>query len=144
MSITWQPSAWGRRFTGAGDWLVSLADRKLTAEQAGTTDTEDIRVLSPPIIRQGLLWASIDLRLGGDTLTLQGIPNRSAKQFGETLQEATRVALLQDQYDEAVRAIRQWAANFRRAADTHSGWLTREFLTRWESKKTRPLLRRST
>lgn len=138
MSMTWQPSAWGRRFTGAGDWLVSLADGKLMAEQAGTIDTEDIRAVSPPIVRRGLLWASIVLRLGDDTLTLRGIPNRSAKKFGETLQEATRVALLHDQYDEAVRAIRQWAANFRRAADAHDGWLTREFTTRWQSNKPAP------
>ncbi|NKX52476.1 hypothetical protein HER39_18235, partial [Arthrobacter deserti] len=138
MSVTWQPSAWGKRCAGAGDWQVRLDETGVTADVARTLYTGDIRTLPVPAIRRGLFWSSIVLQFGDATVTLQGLPHRAAGEFGRAVLEAARVAGLRDDYDEAALAIRQWAAAFDAAEAAHPGWLTREFCTRWESAKPAP------
>ena len=147
MLTVWGPSVWGKRFTRSGDWQLSLDDNGLAVSVAESVLNVRIDALGPPTVRSGPLWSVVDLELGGRLVTLQGIPNRSARALAAAVEsrlaqhaETVRVAQARASFDQLAAAVKAWAALLFDAGQAQlatRGWITKEFVLQWEAKKPR-------
>jgi DNA helicase-4 len=143
MPITWRPSIWGQRFTGNGNWELTLDADGVRASLPDATLHAAIGALEQPTLRRGLFWSTVDLQAGDRTVTLKGLPHRSAKELEHALNESRRAAGLREHFDETATHLVQWVDAFTAAAQarrTERGWLTREFSRQWEAAKPGPEL----
>lgn len=149
MATEWSPSTWGRKFTGSGDWRLSLSENHLILVVDGDTHTASIQGISPISIHRGIFWSDLTL-LVGSHVVVDSIPNKHAEDIAASIEavleeqrlektrkdaeetrrdEAARRALRRERFHEALAKIQQWrtemAAVIGHVNSSHR-WLTHE------------------
>lgn len=127
MLTTWGPSGFGKLVTGSGSWKLTLENDGLTVHDDGTSFRVGLEALTSPIVLPGWLWSSVVVPYEGRCIVLRGIPSRSARELGRTVELLLRVA-----------EVKAWAAGFTKAILPSNGrrrWLSRDFRLRWEEAK---------
>lgn len=138
MLTTWGPSWLGKLVSGSDSWELVVDDEGLTVHQDGTSFSVGLEQLKSPIVLSGLLWSSVEIPYEGRRILLRGIPSRSARELGRTVELMVRVAVLQASFDRWVAEVQVWAAGFLGAALPSAAgrrWLSRDFRLRWEESK---------
>lgn len=139
----WSPSSWGRRFTGAPDWVLRLEGETLVLFLDGDRVAVRIGTTSPVQIHQGVFWTDLTLADGGKQWRVDGIPNRhggdiraavdrvvAAHQDAERKErEATR----RQRFRDSIASIRRWREDVRDTivrVNREQRWLTSEEVRR--------------
>ncbi len=134
MPTTWGPTAPGKIFTKTTNWKLTLSAEQFVL-QAGETKVEgSAHALEKLNVAPGRFWATITLPLSnGKLLSLDGIPNTSAREMATSVAKAARrarVAEFIQNFGHAIKPLTQWADKARNACKTQltaKGWLTQEF-----------------
>ncbi|WP_168625666.1 UvrD-helicase domain-containing protein [Cryobacterium sp. BB307] len=144
MTGVWRPSEWGKRFTRADDWRVSVVENGILIETGELTQRIALDEADAFTVRTGALWSVIRVAFP-DFIELRGIPNRTARQLRRTVEaersrylEELRVAQLKTRFDETANRVVAWAREFFESSRSHlsqRGWLTREHTARWLEAK---------
>jgi len=134
MSWCWQPTNFGKRVTGAGDWQVVLDGTDLRLRDAEATTTADMVELADPTFHRGIFWGTVTFELGTRTVRLAGLRNRGAA----SLVKAVKTAI-GDHRDLLLAAeVVAWADALQASIETQfavKGWLTRDFRNHWRSAR---------
>ena len=81
MPPTWQPSAWGRALTRAGDWKLALHDEKVTVTLGGVDIVTAVEDIEAVVVIRGLFWSHIRIEVGEWVSRLYGIRSKDAVAF---------------------------------------------------------------
>ena len=140
----WSPSTWGKRFTGASDWLLHITGDELVVVVDGTRHVAPIAGFSPLRINHGIFWTDLTLRPGSpEEVRVDGIPNRHGADIASALDavvvgkqreeaqraETARKASRLDRFAKAFAQIRSWrkeASAVVAGANQERRWLTSE------------------
>lgn len=140
MAQSWGPTAPGKIFTRSADWKITLAAEQFLLQSGNTKIDGSALALEKLRVELGSFWATIRLPLpSGLELSLDGIPNASAKEMASTVAKAVkrvRIAALIHDFSQATRP--QWVQKAREACSTQlaaRGWLTQEFKKAFNSFK---------
>ena len=142
MPQSWGPTAPGRLFTRSADWKLALAGGQFLLQSGSTKIDGSILNLEKLRVEPGNFWATVRLpQPSGLDLSLDGIPNSSAKEMATAVAKAVkriRIAELIQGLSQATRPVSQWAEKAREACSTQlatKGWLTQEFKKAFNSFK---------
>lgn len=132
MAKTWEPSLWGRFFTGSRKWRLRLEDRVIEL-------TIDNQLYRAPVdgdstlrMRQGLFWTAVTLFPGhAGEKRLEGLPNSSAATLIAMVATVNNQRLQQDLefLADALSTIRGWldrVSTTLRRAEEGRRWITYE------------------
>jgi hypothetical protein len=141
ISKTWGASSFGKLFTGAPDWQLTLKGEQFTLSVNQSTLGGSVLELSDVTVNRGVIWSALGMsRPGGQRISLDGIPNSNAEALRQEIQTAVeriryqaRVAELLRTFKSSITPVMTWAAQMIQAAKAQlqsKGWLTREFVER--------------
>ena len=135
----WSPSSWGRRFTGAPDWVLRLEGEILVLFLGGDRHSGRIGTSSPVQIHQGVFWTDLTLVSGGRPWRVDGIPNRHGADIRAAVDRVVaanldaerkeREATRWQRFQDSIAAIRLWRDDVRAAivrVNREAHWLTTE------------------
>jgi DNA helicase-4 len=144
MAKTWSPSNWGKKFTGACDWTLTLDEELLALSIEGKRHNATIQGSSPVILHRGIFWTDISLPIKGKSaVVVDGIPNahgddirraiddvinarkREAKRQAEELRNAN----LRDRFTNALNALQTWRSKVLARVGQHNSvklWIATE------------------
>jgi DNA helicase-4 len=146
ISKTWGASSFGKLFTGAPDWQLTLKGEQFTLSVNQSTLGGSVLELSDVTVNRGVIWSALGMsRPGGQRISLDGIPNSNAEALRQEIQTAVeriryqaRVAELLRTFKSSITPVMTWAAQMIQAAKAQlqsKGWLTREFVERQQKDK---------
>lgn len=146
MNKNWGASKFGKLFTNATDWRLTLTGEQFTLRVNQSTFTGSVLELSGVTVNRGIIWSSLGMsRPGGKHITLDGIPNSNAEELRREIQTAierirhqARIAELLRTFKSSITPVMTWAAQLIQAAKAQlqsKGWLTREFVERQHKDK---------
>lgn len=147
MPKTWGPTSFGKLFTTAMDWSVTLTGPVFVLRVSGRELQENVVELEGLKATPGIHWSTLTVPLrNGKALTLDGIPNGKARELLAAVETARNVLLrqkrtaqLKRQFEKSVPALLRWAHDVQNACRTQlktKGWLTHEF--KQEQKRLKP------
>ncbi|AWH29561.1 MULTISPECIES: UvrD-helicase domain-containing protein [Stenotrophomonas] len=131
--MEWRPSGWGQRVTRSPDWRLRLDGEQVELSIGSALYQHHVDGDARVRIIPGLFWARIELqRDDGETLSVDGLPNRQASQLSAAVQQVLlacttrgRKALFQD----ILTQIQGWLAEADALTDRGSAgrrWITHE------------------
>ena len=136
---SWRPSIWGKLFTLAKPWRLSIEGDQFRLDADGQVMSDGIIQLEKLSVERGMFWASVKIEsAGGASIVLDGISNATAKRIHRTI--ATAIADIRHQqhitnligrFGPAVNAVTEWATATKTACIRQMGargWLTSEFV----------------
>lgn len=142
MQRHWKPTWLGKLFTRTEDWCFALSGEKFVLQVGVNQLRGDLLELDKFQVSLGSLWATIKLSLRGQhIISLDGIPNKAAKEMLKAVTQAfrsARVALLLSDFDNQIQSVVKWASKTRGACKAQlasRGWLTQEFKVAQSSSK---------
>jgi len=145
MGQSWQPSRWGTLCTHCNDWQLDLIDDVVTISGVGETFGIGVEHIGEVTMRRGVFWSIITIEHPDRRIRLRGIPNRHAREFVKSVDDARadvlhrlRVKSLIAGFDMAADQVLHWVTGLERAATTtlaSRGWLTQDFSESWAATK---------
>lgn len=141
MPGSWAPSKLGKLITGTPAWTIALDGEQFILKVQDKSLRDGILLLADLEIKTGLIWATLRFTLNkGQWRTLEGIPNRKAKELHKAIHQAVEgiqhrayVAGLIQSFKLAQGPLLAWASELTRSMKTQlrtKGWLSREFVMR--------------
>lgn len=145
----WSPSSWGKKFTGAGNWWLTLTDDLLTLNANFKRYEAKIQGTSPLTINEGIFWTDLTLKVKGqEDVTVDGIPNAHGqaikKAIGAVVEEQRLVAARKEReaqlksrrerFSSAIEPIIKWSQATNRDVAKHRRerrWITTEVLSQY-------------
>lgn len=145
MERIWEPSQWGMVFTKSEAWKLALGVNALRVTWQGGVTSIPLSRLAVSV-QKGIFWSRLTLADQSTTIaSLDGIPNRFAVEFRESIHQALADARRREadqakirRFDESLPRITGW---FRRTASQMSvlfeerRWHTEEHILRWKESK---------
>lgn len=145
MERIWEPSQWGMMFTKSEAWKLALGVNALRVTWQGGATSIPLSRLAVSV-EKGIFWSRLTLSDQSTTIAgLDGIPNRLAVEFRESIHHALAAARRREadqakirRFEESLPRIAQW---FRRTASQMSvlfeerRWHTEEHILRWKDSK---------
>ncbi|CDQ10438.1 UvrD/REP helicase [Acidithiobacillus ferrivorans] len=136
---SWRPSIWGKLFTSAKPWRLSIEGDQFRLDADGQVMSDGIIQLEKLSVDRGIFWASVQIEsAGGASIVLDGISNTTAKRMHRTIAAAIadirhqqHIANLIGRFGPAVNAVTEWATATKTACIRQMGargWLTSEFV----------------
>jgi DNA helicase-4 len=146
MSRVWKPSAPGKLFTNAPEWVFELDGEAFQLAAQGLKLSGSVSDLRRVQVRLGLFWAKLSIDLGETkSIELDGLRNSQARELGraviaaqDTRRERERIEALIYDFDREIQPILRWTFATVEACKqqiARRGWLDREFLRRTELSK---------
>lgn len=143
---TWGASKFGKLFTGAPDWQLTLKGEQFTLRVNQSTLAGSVLELSDVKVNQGVIWSALGMsRPGGLRISLDGIPNSHAETLRQEIQTSieriryqARVAELLRTFKTAITPVTTWADQMIQAVIAQlqsKGWITKEFVERQQRDK---------
>jgi DNA helicase IV len=146
MAQTWECSDWGRIFTKAQDWRLTVDGEDVTVVLSDSELPLSLEESEALRVTRGFFWSSVEIPLEGRTpIILDGIPNDLATAMGTAVFKASQtqkrrleVSHLIATFDAAIEPISEWGQAIRAAMQAQikkTGWLTRDFIDKWKNTK---------
>ena len=146
MSRPWGPTGVGKLFTSTPSWSLRIDDGQFTLQVQDKTIRNSVLDLADLSVKPGLVWAAINVQSkGGQSLTLDGIPNSDANALFATVQFAiadvhhrARIASLIQNFKASIAPVVAWSGQLIQSTKTQlrtRGWITREFIQRMIQSK---------
>lgn len=146
MTHTWKPTASGKLFTNAFDWVLELDGESFRLAVHGERLKGSVDKLENLTIKTGVFWATLSLPgAKGKHLELDGIPNAEAQQLKRLLAAAieakrrrVQIAALIRDFDRQIQPILNWVQSAVEACKrqlARRGWLSHEFVQQTGSAK---------
>ncbi|MDJ0349542.1 UvrD-helicase domain-containing protein [Cryobacterium sp. PH29-G1] len=138
---TWQPTAWGKALTNAGDWHLALHDDIVTVTIDGAAIATAVEDIATVDVTRGLFWSRIVLEVGERVTQLRGIRSNDAAAFEQAFtasRESLQLRRLIAEFDAAAHQATLWLNGFADSLTEQlqtTGWLTTEFCTEWVARK---------
>ena len=124
---TWGASRFGKLFTGAPDWQLTMEGEQFTLKVNQSTLAGNVLELSDVTVSRGVIWSALGIsRPGGQRISLDGIPNSHAETLRQEIQTVieriryqARVAELLRSFKSSIAPVMTWAAQMIQAVIAH-------------------------
>lgn len=123
-STEWQPSAWGRLFTGSPRWTIRIADNGFELETPWRTISLELGDRKPFNFRRGVFWSEVEI----DDLRVRGLPNDEAASLEAALLDHRSTSQAK-QFEEGLQPLALWVnrgAELVEGTRTIRRWVTRD------------------
>lgn len=137
-SLSWGPSSIGKFFTTTPDWSLTLQQQKFLLLVGNNKHQGDVCTLDAIQITPGSFWTTVVFPIGKrDTVTLDGIPNDTAKAMRNsvlrvirTIKDRQRKDALIKELPLLMKPVLEWSSKTIAACKVQlkvKGWLTHDF-----------------
>ena len=135
MRQTWGPTAFGKLFTGAMDWSLTLSDEQFLLKRVKGPTKGHVNALEKFDVEPGIFWSRIFVPMqGGDGVVLGGIPNDGAAEMLFAIKESIHKSKIKDaikDFKKTVDPVLVWVGESLSKCQSHlqrRGWLTKELV----------------
>ncbi len=131
--MEWRPSGWGQRVTRSPDWRLRLEGEHVALLIEGRQYRQHLDGDQRVRVLPGLFWARVALQTtDGDTLSVDGLPNREASRLSAAVQQVLFVRTTHGRkalFADILAQIQAWLAEADALTDRSSAgrrWITHE------------------
>ncbi|AWH25715.1 UvrD-helicase domain-containing protein [Stenotrophomonas sp. YAU14D1_LEIMI4_1] len=131
--MEWRPSGWGQRVTRSPDWRLRLDGEQVELSIGSAQYRQHVDCDARVRIIPGLFWARVELqRDDGETLSVDGLPNRQASQLSAAVQQIWLTCTTRGRkalFADILAQIQGWLAEADALTDRGSAgrrWITHE------------------
>ncbi len=131
--MEWRPSSWGQRMTRSPNWRLRLDGEHVELMIGDRPYREHVNDDHRLQVTPGLFWSTVVLQTeGGDTLSVNGLPNGQASRLAAALQQVRFASTTRGRralFDTILEQIQSWLAEADALTDrgaTGRRWISHE------------------